>query len=260
MKILEDLFSTINLVLLLVRRDYAVQFAGTLFGFLWLLIQYTFQVAVFYVLFGVVFSGGGGHFAYDGDYFLYIMSGMMLWVPVSEMLIRSCSIIFDNRALVKRTGMGMKLFLWIPVFQGMLYFFVLFSITFAIGYFRNGTGIFSPVVLIYGIIVILFFGMWAFIFSKLSLILKDFSPIMRLLLQMVFWVTPIVYTLPEKYSAYAGMNPLFGIIEINRWLFHAKYLEPSMRTLYGLAAFIPVSIVAALIAKFRLESIALDQI
>ena len=261
MKKIQGIFSYIKLILTLVRRDYAVQYAGTFLGFLWLIIQYSFQLAVYFVLFGIFLSGeGGGRFAYGGDYFLYIMSGMMLWVPISEMLIRSCSIIYDSRTIVKRTGMGMKLFIWIPVFQGILYFLLLFFITFAIGIFRNGTGFVSLLSVFYGIAVILFFGIWANIFSKISLILKDFTPVMRLLLQILFWFTPIVYALPEKYNQFIAWNPFYGIIELNRALFHTEYVQPSIHSFSGVFLFAAISISAALISRIRLESVALDQL
>ncbi|MDH5654605.1 MAG: ABC transporter permease [Spirochaetia bacterium] len=249
-----------KLVLVLVKRDYAMQYAGTLLGLLWLLIQYVFQIAVYYVLFGIVFSDGGGRFIYQGDYFLYIMSGMMLWIPVSEMLLRSCSIIYDNKTLVKRTGMGMKLFIWIPVVQGLIYYFLLFGISFAAGFLRGGLHVISPLAVFYGAAVILFFSGWSFIFSKASLILKDFTPVMRLILQVLFWLTPIIYAVPEEYQRYLAWNPFYGIIELNRWMFHPSYRDLTYVDFQGMFALILLSIVSFLISRIRLESVALDQI
>ena len=67
----------LRIILSLVRRDYAVQYAGTALGFTWVLVQYLFQILLFFLIFGVLLrqampgrldavSGGAG------DYLSYL--------------------------------------------------------------------------------------------------------------------------------------------------------------------------------------------
>src|SRR5262245_23837011 len=56
----------------LVRRDYAVQFAGTMLGLVWLFFQYGFQIVVFFIVFGFLLPG---KFASDTHDFLPYLLG-----------------------------------------------------------------------------------------------------------------------------------------------------------------------------------------
>ena len=253
-----QLILQLKFILILAKRDYAMQYAGTLFGILWLFVQYVFQIAVYYILFGVIFKDGG-RFIYEGDYFLYIMTGMMLWFPVSEMMIRSCSILYDNRSLVKRSGAGIKLFVRVPAVQGIFYYLILFWATFVISIIRNEWNFISILSLFYGFILIILFSLWGEIFSKISLILKDFTPVMRLIFQIFFWMTPVIYAVPDEYRELAAWNPFYGFIELNRYLFFNNY-SFSLPDLKGVMAFAVITAAAYIVSKIRLERVALDQL
>lgn len=251
--------SEIGLILSLVRRDYAVQFAGTALGIVWVLVQYLFQIGIFFLIFGVILpqapglaeAGSGKLAAFtagQADYLSYLLGGMCLWLPLSEMLLRSCSILADNRGLIRRTGLGLRGFLWVPVFEGLLHYALVFLIVAGVGFAR---GALSPLFLtafVWGALVILAFSGWAFIFARVSILLKDVSPLMRLVFQIAFWLTPIVYVVGLEWLRLFAWNPLTGILEAHRRLL---FFGDATGAGPGFADFSPaVDAIVALFAAF----------
>ncbi|MEQ9367075.1 MAG: ABC transporter permease [Leptospirales bacterium] len=219
----------VGLILSLVRRDYAVQFAGTALGIVWVLVQYIFQIGIFFLIFGVILpqapgaaeAGGGKLAAFTAgraDYLSFLLGGMCLWLPLSEMLLRSCSILADNRGLIRRTGLGLRGFLWVPVFEGLIHYALIFGIVAAVGFARGVLSPLFPLAFLGGSLVLLLFSGWAFIFARISILLKDVSPLMRLIFQIAFWLTPIVYVVSLDWMRYFAWNPLTGILETHRRL------------------------------------------
>lgn len=249
-----------RLLLALVRRDYAVQFAGTSLGIAWLFIQYIFQIAVFYVIFGFLLGGGKVSLGpASGDYLVYLLTGMCLWMPLSDMLIRSGSILSENRALIRRTSVSADLFARVPFIQAVLHYLLLVLIVAPIAYARSALSPLFFLAIPVGLATLWFFSGWALIFARMSIILKDVSPILRLVLQVVFWCTPFVYTVPTKWLGLLGWNPLFGPLEWHRALFSATPL-PDGGAAFGAAALMIGSIPLFALATYRLGTITADHL
>lgn len=289
-----------GLILSLVRRDYAVQFAGTALGIVWVLVQYLFQIGIFFLIFGVVLPAaptaaesaatGGKLAALNSaaagatDYLSYLLGGMCLWLPLSEMLLRSCSILADNRGLIRRTGLGLRGFLWVPVFEGLIHYTLIFGIVAAVGLARGVLSPFAPLAFVWGVAVLLAFSGWAFIFARISVLLKDVSPLMRLIFQIAFWLTPIVYIVGPELLAHFAYNPLTGILEMHRRLLFcgvpagapglaafapaatciAQVFQmtdgPVLGIWTGVAGFAALSIPAYLLSARRLNALVVDQL
>ena len=217
-----SLLQSWRIVLSLVRRDYAVQYAGTLLGVLWVLVQYLFQIALFWLIFGYLFAAAlptrGARLMASGDYLVFLLSGMGLWLPLSEMLLRSCGILVDNRSLIRRTAIGMTGFLRLPLAEAWLHYGLIMIPILGIFWLRGALVWSAFLGVAFGMLVILFFSGWAFVLARIGVILKDVTPLMRLALQLVFWGTPIIYPPPSSLDGFFRWNPLHGIIGLYRAL------------------------------------------
>ena len=250
----------------LVRRDYAIQFAGTALGLSWLIIQYIFQIAIFFLIFGVILAGpvrGGGLMpSGETDYLSFLLGGMSLWLPVSDMLLHSCGILTDNRALIRRTDLGANRFIWIPIFQGMIHYSILILPVCVIGLVRGTLSVYFPFAIIVGLCTIFALSGWAFILARISVLLKDITPLMRLLFQLLFWFTPIIYMASKKTLWFFSLNPVYVVIEIHRNLLFE--LPGSMISeipfLNGVFLFLIISLPAFYISSRRLGVIVSDHI
>jgi len=241
----------------LVRRDYAVQFAGTMFGLVWLFAQYGFQIAVFFVVFGFLLPDRPG--TAGGNFLAYLFGGMTLWLPLSEMLLRSCSILSDNAALIRRTNVGPARFVWVPVAQSFFHYFLIFIPAVIYAAFHGTLTMLFPLGFLFGLLTLFFFSGWAFVFARIGVILKDISPVLRLVMQLIFWCTPIVYRAEGAWKKYFILNPFYSIFELHRSLtFSSGSLSPDVWI--GLSWFVPLSLLAFMLSHLRLKAIAVDHL
>jgi len=268
----------LRLLLALTRRDYVVQFAGAGLGIGWLFIQYLFQIALFFLIFGVVLGGenssdlGVESRRLTGPGFLnYLLAAMTLWLPLSEMVQRSGSILSENRSLIRRTPGALDAMSNVPTVQALFHFSILFlaSGIIAIPDFLDAgqsDGIHPdssvpfvtlPLAYLSGIVFLLLCHPLSLYVQRVSVLLKDLSPILRLLLQVLFWSTPMVYVInrPDILEI-MSWNPLFCMVDVQRFLTYGLPMQsPAM---YGIVWLAILSAIAGLLSRFRLREVSAD--
>ncbi len=247
----------IRLILSLVRRDYAIQYAGTALGLVWLLVRYSFQIGIFLFVFGLLF-GDGMRATPGSDYLSFLLGGMTLWLPFSEMILRSAGILVDNRALIRRTSVGADAFLWIPVLQSFFQYMVLALLAGAGLFIRGTLPPTFPAALLFGLLVLLVFSGWGFLLARISVLLKDTTPLLGILLQVVFWSTPIAYAAPSSWAGFFLWHPLAGVISVHRALFSGG--PTLVESLSGSIVFLLASVPIYFLSSRRLRSLVGDQL
>lgn len=211
-----------------------MQFAGSVLGGIWLVLQGSVLIGLY-----IFIAGGIGLIRTNStpDYIPYILSGLLFWIPIAEMIQRSTTILTDNRSLIKRSGLGADLFLWIPVIQ-MFFHFTILSIP-VMGYlfWMGKPGLTSLLILPWiGITALVFFPFLIYL-SRSNVLLKDISPVVRLFLQLGFWSLPLVYIQPAHWLDIIQYHPLFFFLEVFRFLLfpdspvHTPYYIPLFFTL-----------------------------
>ncbi|MBI3394412.1 MAG: ABC transporter permease [Spirochaetia bacterium] len=251
----------------MVRRDYAVQFAGTALGIVWLLLRYAFQIGLFFFVFGRLLPERAAAASGGVEYLPYLLGGMLLWLPVSEMMLRAASILTDNRSLIRRTSVGAEAFLWIAPVQAVLHYTLMFVLISAGLLFLGRLSLWFPIAYLFGVSVILFLSGWGFLFARVSVILKDVSPILAILLQVVFWSAPILYVPPPSLRYMFEWHPLTAMMHVHRTLL-TEGLSGMQRGgagaliqgWPGLAIFVCVSIFIFLLSSRRMRDLAGDEL
>lgn len=220
---LKSFLDKLLIILVLVKRDYALQFAGSVIGVFWMFIQSLSLFAIYSFVF-LFFNKTGSLYNSASDAISYILSGMVFWIPLQEMLIRGVTIITDNRNLIKRSRLGMDLFLWISFVQMLIHFTIVFLPVSAFVLIRenlNFTGFLLgfPLAFLSG----LFLMPLLYYLSKANILLKDISPVIRLISQGLFWTLPILYTSSGKVNLINVLNPFYFLLEIFRYCFIRNY-------------------------------------
>lgn len=196
----------IKIILILVKRDYAIQFAGSILGISWALIQNLTMIGMYSVIFLVLNIKSSADRA---DYIPYIFTGLLFWLPLGDFIIRGTGILTENRSLIKRSPLGLQMFLWVPYVQYLIHFSITSVPVFIILYFLSWL---SPFFLLSYFIAAIT-GFYALLllnyFSRLNIILKDISPLVRLMSQIIFWGLPILYFPNNAFlSKINELNPL----------------------------------------------------
>jgi lipopolysaccharide transport system permease protein len=242
-----------SILITLVKRDYVMQFAGSILGSIWLILQSTILV----LLYIFIINGLNISIKNNTGSLPFVLSGLLFWIPLSEMTQRSTSILTDNRNLIKRSNLKIHYFLAIPLLQ-MLFHFTLISIPiFSILYFQSLLSPSSFIVFPY----ILGLGLISLPLNKFlarsNVILKDISPVVRLLLQIIFWTLPIIYSIPEKFMYILQYHPFLPFLDLFRLLLLGTPLEINYFYIFVL---IIISISFHFLTKLRFNKIISDHL
>ncbi|MCB1178919.1 MAG: ABC transporter permease, partial [Leptospiraceae bacterium] len=174
----------------LCKRDYAIQFAGSILGLFWVVIQSVVLISLYLMIFWVLDI----HPTSKASSISYIITGILFWLPIQEFLNRGTVILTENRQLIKKTGLGVNIFLKVPLFQMYLHFLILSIPCYIVLYFLGSLNLsFFFVSFIWYIILGLILYPIISYLGRANVILKDISPVIRLFLQVLFWGSPLLY-------------------------------------------------------------------
>lgn len=205
----------IALTMTLVRRDYALQYAGSFLGIFWMFIQ-NISFILIYVFVILIFQNKTAT-----EFYPNLFSGLLFWLPLQEMFLRGTTILSENRNLIKRSSLGLKIFINIPFYQMMIHYFFISIPVFFVLFFYSALN-----VSLFSLSFVLMFLCGKYVqlgisyLSKANLILKDISPVVRLTSQVFFWTLPIMYNShnSEILSTINLFNPLNIPLDLFRYL------------------------------------------
>lgn len=208
---------------ILVKRDYVLQFAGSLLGVLWMLIQSLSLISIYTFVFFIL-NRTPNQFNSNLDFTSYIFVGLLFWIPLQEMMIRGVSILTDNRQLIKRSTLGVNFFLWIPFVQMMIHSIVISIPIFLILSIQQNI---DYRFFIFSYLIHFFSGLYLMLvleyLARINILLKDISPIMRLLAQILFWTLPILYFPSDFLKAVNQYNPFIVLLDTFRFVVLKNY-------------------------------------
>lgn len=220
----------------LVRRDLRVRYSRSALGYLWTLIDPLSMALVYSFVFGVIWASKpkpGEPMAQrfhntDGvPIVLFIVAGMLAWNWFNNVINESSRALYAERLLVRSTNLPREL--WVArvvISKGIEHLLSLpILIGFVIFYWARGE-ISVSWELVYWlpalvIEFILLMGM-GLVIAPVSALVDDFIRIVRILLRVLFYLTPIIYSihlLAEKAPWAQNImqfNPLTGIIDMYR--------------------------------------------
>lgn len=211
-----------------IRGELKGRYARSRLGLLWSILSPLAQATIFAVILAEVLGAKLGGVDVKGAYPIYLMSGMAAWGLFSEILNRCLSVFVEFAGTLKKISFP-RLCLPIIVWGGALVNHGLLLLSMAVvfaffGHFPSWTWL----SVIPGIVLISMFafglGMMLGIFHVFS---RDVGQVMAVVLQLWFWLTPIVYMrdiLPEHLRWLLNLNPMVALVGIyqngllfNRW-------------------------------------------
>lgn len=215
----ESIFSKKNIRILkeIAISDFKVRYQNSLLGYFWTLIKPLLLFAVLYVVFSVFMR-----FPVE-NYQLYLLLGVIIWNFFAEATSIALRAFETKRSLITKVYFPRIIVViastvtsFLTFLLNMIVFFVfvaLSDISFSFNFFFFIIYIFELYFIILGMALIL---------SVLYIRFRDLSHIWDVLLQIGFWITPIIYPIsmiPEVYHRYVFFNPLARIIEYSRAVF-----------------------------------------
>lgn len=212
--VLRALWSHRRLALSLVRRDLSKRASGAVWGHAWLVLQPAVQIAIYTVIFGAVIGarlpGVDDRLAYG----LFLCAGVIHWTWFAE-LVAGVQTMFLEHAEIMKSLRVPRSILPVAVFLSSA---VNYAIT--AGIFLAvlaGLGRWPGALLLAALPLLALQSLLAVSLGLLSgtvnVFFRDVGKATPMVLQVWFWLTPIVYPasiLPEPVRALLPWNPLFA--------------------------------------------------
>ncbi len=230
----KTLWSYRHLVLNLVRKDIRVRYMGAALGFAWSLANPLVITTMYLLVFTYVFPSS------QPDYPLFMVTGMIHWTFFSQVTMQSSDLLVANSGLVKKIYFPRLL---VPT-ANLLTNFTLWIGAFAIYITLFATllgGRFTEIQLLYPFYLALFlvvvWGLSLFL-CTLFVHFRDLKHLVEVMIQVLFWATPIVYPIsrvPPIPKLILSLSPMTEFILICQDLFYWR-VTPTWHLTIGLLA------------------------
>jgi lipopolysaccharide transport system permease protein len=206
--------------------DFKLKYNRSVLGFLWSFIKPLLMLLTLYIVFHVLFKWNIPH------YELFLLLGIILWNFFSEATSNGMNSIISKQSLIKKIFFRRRILVLSSCLTDTfslvlnLLVFLIFMLIFKMSFSE-----YNLIFLLYlAELFILTLGI-SYGLSALYVKYRDMKHIWDVLLQIGFWITPIVYTVntfPQKYVNLIMLNPLARIINDSRDAFLFHYI-PSLK-------------------------------
>jgi ABC-2 type transport system permease protein len=213
--VLANIFSQQNRSLLreLVATDFKLRYQGSVLGYFWSLLRPLMMFAILYVVFTQVFRLGDN----IPNYPVYLLLGVVMWSFFAESTVLGMNSIVARGDLLRKVNIPK----YSIVVSTVLSAFVNLSLNLiVVAVFLIVAGVpitwqilYLPLLLLELLVVAFAF---AFLLSALFVKYRDISHIWEVVLQGMFYATPIIYPLsivPESLAKIISLSPLAQIIQ-----------------------------------------------
>jgi lipopolysaccharide transport system permease protein len=209
-----ELWSYRDLVIRLAWSDFKLRYKSTALGFLWSLLEPMLMLLVLYVVFSNLMRIQVEH------YQLFLLMGIILWNFMDRGTSMSIWSIVGKPSLVQKVYFPRDILVISTCITALMMTsleFIVFVVFMAIFRVMPGmTIVYLPIIFICEFLMI--FGL-SMALSALNVYFRDVQFIWRLILQVGFFATPILYPItifPENIRWLAALNPMALIITMMR--------------------------------------------
>lgn len=223
----------------LVDRDMKLLYKRSALGIAWTLINPLLQLAVFSFVFRSVIPVNIPQFS------SFAFSGLLIWTWTQTALFQATGLITGNLALIRQPNFPTAILPVVTTTTGLIHFLLALPVLIV---FLAVDGVQPNAVLLYlPLLVVIQFILTvslAYPLAAINVTFRDTQHTLGVLLQMLFYLTPIFYDLnsvPAKFQPLYQLNPMVPLIEAYRAIL-LKGVQPNWQTLLIVSA-----VVAALL-------------
>lgn len=197
----------------LVKNDLKTRYSGSIFGIVWAFVQPLVTILVFWYVFQLGFKNPPVD---NIEFILWYVAAFIPWTFFNDGLMSSSNVFYEYSYLVKKIKFKQWMLPLIKVFSsvyihlffiGFIYvIYMLYGYSFGISWLSVFYYSFALMILLIGL---------AYAVSSAAVFMKDASQIVNIVLQIVFWITPIFWAdsvMQPGVLKILKLNPLYYII------------------------------------------------
>ncbi len=241
MSVFKGLYEYRELLKTSIKKDIRGKYKSSILGVLWSFLNPLLQLAVYAIVFPLIMKSN------IPNYTVFVCCGLIPWTFFSTAISRTSFVMVENANIIKKVYFPREILPISIVTSEMVNFIIstIIILAFVIAY---GIGfswyiVFYPVILI--IQYILLIGI-SLLVSSITVYIRDLQHFIGILLQLLFYATPIVYGLdiiPQSFRWILKINPMSYIIDGYRSIFYYQ----RMPDFVGLGIVLAISVILCII-------------
>ena len=235
MSIFKELYQYRELLKTNVKKEIRGKYKGSVLGIMWSFLNPLLMVLVYAIVFPYLMRMKQDH------YLIYLITGIIPWTFFSTVITNGCNCIWINGGIIKKVYFP-RLILPISIVSSALVNFLISCIIILLFVIFGGVGLninilWLPVI---AIIQSIFCLGVLLIFSSINVYVRDIEYILGFIINLLFYLTPIVYRVdmfPEAYRWLLYLNPMTHFVDAYRNIFYYQ-VSPhfsSLGTMLGIS-------------------------
>ena len=207
----KEIYKYRHMLFTLVKQDKNGRYKGSIFGFLWTLLNPLFMLLVYSVVFSIVFKSD------IENYPIYLFVCLMPWNAFNTMIGGGTTCVSNNASIIKKVYFPREVLPLSVVISNTIQYCFSLVITF-IALLISGIGItwyaiFLPLVML--VQVVFAFGL-ILMLSAANVYVRDVQYMMNPIMMIWMYASPILYSItmvPEKWLSIYKLNPMVTILQ-----------------------------------------------
>lgn len=215
-----NIFKQHELIFKLAKNDFKAKYSNSFLGITWAFVQPLVTILVFWFVFQKGFKTAP---VSDIPFILWLIPAYIPWIYFTEILNSTANCMLEYSYLVKKVKFNVEIIPCVKIISAtFVHLFFIGFIFFMYLVLRKPITIYCIQVIYYSFaLMVLGFGSGMLI-SSVTVLFKDFSQIVNVVLQIGFWATPIYWN-PDKMEKWAvtilKINPVYYIVDGYRGCF-----------------------------------------
>ncbi len=222
MNIFKNLYQYRELLKTSIKKDIGGKYKKSFLGILWSFINPLLQITVYAIIFPIIMKNN------IENYTVFMVCGLIPWTYFANVINRSSFVMIENGNIIKKVYFPREI-LPISIVTSETVTFVISSIIILLFVLGSGMGL-SIYILLYPLLLLAQYIMqigFSLIVSSITVYFRDLQHFIGVFLQLLFYATPIVYslqTIPEELRWILKLNPMTYVIEGYRNIFYYQQM------------------------------------
>lgn len=223
---MQNIVSDLHLAWMLAKRDLLNRYISSYAGFFWNIGVPLFNALIMAIIFTVLMDGRLGLDYGDTPFVLFYFIPFSLWVVFAEVVGRSTGILREYDYLINKISFPYWVLPLIPLASALLNQFIILSIVAVLfKYFNLSVSNLAYIYFFIWLITLILTIGFAYAVSAISVYLQDLKQIVPLFINILFWLTPILYPpflIEQKAPIWLktiiiSFNPFYYLSEYSRY-------------------------------------------
>ena len=202
----------------LARREVVARYRGSMLGMFWAFGVPLLMLAIYTLVFGVVFRVRWPMPVDDGPGFaLILFAGLVVYSLFSECVIRAPTLILTHATYVKKIVFPLEILPWVTMATGLFHAAVSLVVLVLARTLLQGPPPWTVVLLPFILIPCILFTMGlSWLLASLGVFFRDIAQTVGLFTMATLFLSPVFYpvsALPEGLRSWVWLNPLTAPIE-----------------------------------------------